>query len=130
VTTSPEFQNKLIDLLRSLSPIGSAPTSSSPSSNPLPIDCCAPFARRCAALENAAVENDFHQMVSYMELALHIQWSVLIFSRVLFSLTFDLAGASNSQWEAKWASASLLLNAKTPKLPNAPFPDGTLPEQG
>jgi hypothetical protein len=100
VTTSPEYQNKLIDLLSSLSP-SESPTSGS-SSNVLPLDSCAPFARRCAALENAAVMNDFHLMISYMELALHIQWYVASYLWFLVSNFQLMQAQAKADWRQSW----------------------------
>ncbi|KAJ6561424.1 hypothetical protein DFH09DRAFT_1082892 [Mycena vulgaris] len=72
VTTSPEIQQKLVDLLLSLSmsptgpPATSSPFSPTPTINEL--------AMRCSALENMAILNDFLQMMSYVHLALHVEW--------------------------------------------------------
>jgi hypothetical protein len=76
VTTSPDLQNKLVDLLAALSPAApsESSSSSSPSSSPPPSSDLVFLASQCAELENAEVVNDFRQMLSYMHLALHIQW--------------------------------------------------------
>ncbi|KAJ7687446.1 hypothetical protein B0H17DRAFT_1136337 [Mycena rosella] len=85
ITTSPEIQNKLVDLLLALPPPPSvsakaaapasaaSPAAAPVSSSPDPVTLKA-LARHCSALENAAVVNDFWQMMSYMDLALHVQW--------------------------------------------------------
>jgi hypothetical protein len=68
-TTSPDLQNKLVNLLATLS---TPPSESSSPSPMLPSDLVS-LACQCVELENAEVVTDFCQMLSYMHLALHIQ---------------------------------------------------------
>ncbi|KAJ7498855.1 hypothetical protein FB451DRAFT_1548628 [Mycena latifolia] len=72
ITTSPEIQNKLVELLTSLSSTSSDITPQAPAPSTSHSTTLQHLATQCAALENAAAVNDFHQMMSYIDLALHI----------------------------------------------------------
>ncbi|KAJ7782286.1 hypothetical protein DFH07DRAFT_949083 [Mycena maculata] len=79
LTTSPERQSDLIGLLLSLTPL---PEPSSNLGVPQSRDSqahvhlgIAELASRCRKADRNIVLGDFEQMISYMELALHIQWA-------------------------------------------------------
>ncbi|KAJ7080754.1 hypothetical protein B0H15DRAFT_855854 [Mycena belliarum] len=78
VTTSPERQDKLIALLNGLSNAPNpTPTASAPSDEPAPTSesvSIKALANLCGALEDGSVLNDFRQLMSFMNLALYIQW--------------------------------------------------------
>ncbi|KAJ7255690.1 hypothetical protein C8J57DRAFT_1517982 [Mycena rebaudengoi] len=85
ITAAPTSQMRLAQLLDDLASPPSSDPAMPDSAPQTPLSTLGALGTRCAALEAAAVHNDFNLMISYIEIALHIQWRHSLESNISYA---------------------------------------------